>query len=322
MKEYLEEEEREEELIETTEEEKAFLKEREEFYKNEYKKDHELEELEKSSGLGDDEFYKKVKKANYDSYNMYINMHHKPIAELPSKKKDKCQMICKALAADILRKSPRDKYQFDIDKVHYVAERIGKAINIEDVGVDKITQCAEDHKKALEMLNDRICAIYEVKDPAAYIKNMRQVLKNMMPQEGRTQAYQNFYNSVQKVAYLDPKDEHIAGKIVEANFNLMRYLEGYTKGKKSVRFHDDGKARFDNSMDVLSVMASGTTGVKDLADSLVTRINTVRKTNPGDKYYVDLDSFGPKRAEEAKKNREAKLNKGKKQTILNEAVKK
>lgn len=314
MKEFIDEE-KEEKLIEMTEEELAFLKEREEFFKNEEKKAHLYDEIEKDKSIANDKLYQHAKKANYDSYGVYIKLHHKTAKEIPSKRKDKCQMVCKALAADILRKSPLDKYRFDIEKIHYVAERIGKAINIEDIDGNTIDECVVDHNKALQVMNDRVMQIYEVKNPAEYIKNMKKVLMNMMPQKGRTTEYQNFYNSVQKVAYLDPNDEHIAGKLIEANFNLMRYLEGYTKGKKSVRFHDDGKERFDNSLDVLSVMANGTKGVNDLANSLVERINTVRKTKPGDKYHVDLASYGPKRAEEAKQRRDEQLNKGKIQTI-------
>ena len=60
-------------------------------------------------------------------------------------------------------------------------------------------------------------------------------------------------------------------------------------------------------MDALAIMKECVPGAKGMIGDIVYRTNEVRKTMPGDEYYVDLDKFGAERAKsasEARKERE------------------
>ena len=39
-----------------------------------------------------------------------------------------------------------------------------------------------------------------------------------------------------------------------AGYEVLRAVENYTKGKKNIRFSDDGKDRFDNALDALGIL--------------------------------------------------------------------
>ena len=75
-------------------------------------------------------------------------------------------------------------------------------------------------------------------------------------------------------------------------YRLFKNNEDYMKGKKSIRRNQDGRNRFDQSLDVLSELAKVSDYAKDKAETLVDRINEVRKTKPGDRNGVSLSNYG------------------------------
>ena len=103
--------------------------------------------------------------------------------------------------------------------------------------------------------------------------------------------------SVDAIAKLDPKDPKTGEKLMLENGKLLGNLQTYTKGKKSKRFYSSSQARFDNSLDVLSVVDDHVPGMRQYADQIVKRTNEVRNVGPMDDDYVDLSEYGVKRAE-------------------------
>ncbi len=63
----------------------------------------------------------------------------------------------------------------------------------------------------------------------------------------------------------------------------------YNKGKKSVRMTESGRKRFDDSLNLMATFAN----LNDpKVKANIARINEVRKTKPGDRYFVDLARYG------------------------------
>ena len=78
--------------------------------------------------------------------------------------------------------------------------------------------------------------------------------------------------------------------------------ESTKRGKKAVRWTDNGKERFNNALDALGVMVKHIPGAESQIQKVVGRINDVR----WERNAVDLKQFGAERAENAKAKRDAK----------------
>ena len=67
--------------------------------------------------------------------------------------------------------------------------------------------------------------------------------------------------------------------------------------KERLHFYDDGVARFDNSMEALSIMNDNVPGMKNVINSAVSKINKERKVIAGDEEYLSLQDYGADNAE-------------------------
>ena len=74
--------------------------------------------------------------------------------------------------------------------------------------------------------------------------------------------------------------------------------------KERLHFHDDGVARFDNSMDALSIMNDNVPAMKKFINSAVSKINKERKA--GDEEYLSLQDYGTDNAEAKRIERDQK----------------
>ena len=151
-----------------------------------------------------------------------------------------------------------------------------------------------------------------------YIRDMRKLANNMVAKGNQSEEYKLLNNSVKNIAELNPSDPDIESKLINANTVLFNSIVGYAKGKKSVRTYEEGRSRFDNCMDALSIMKDNVSGIGNNADSIVERTNSVRKVQSGQKDFVDLKNFGAKHAEEsrAKKTQHDQQPKNKQQEVI------
>ena len=79
---------------------------------------------------------------------------------------------------------------------------------------------------------------------------------------------------------------------------LLKSINVYSQDKEKVRFLDDGVARFDNTMDALSIMKDNIPGIGDVIDARVSAINKTRKAESADhKDHLDLTKYGAERAQ-------------------------
>ncbi len=122
-----------------------------------------------------------------------------------------------------------------------------------------------------------------------------------MKDDDRSYEYQHMVKSVRVIANMKPEDiDSQKGRLalIGANFDLILSVQNYMKGKKSIRFSDDGKDRFDNSIDALAVMNKYVPGSRRVIDNIVDRINIVRDAREAEKKgHVDITKYGADRAE-------------------------
>ena len=70
------------------------------------------------------------------------------------------------------------------------------------------------------------------------------------------------------------------------------------KGKKSIRSSDDGKQRFNQSLDVLGELSKAGTYAADACGSLFDRTNEVRRKHDANHTDLSINDFGLRSAEQ------------------------
>ena len=80
---------------------------------------------------------------------------------------------------------------------------------------------------------------------------------------------------------------------------LVTFTVGkYMKGKKSVRTFEGGRARFDNALDALAIVAKYAPNSGERIRKLTDRIDKVRNDK---EHKIDLSKYGAERAASANK---------------------
>ena len=87
---------------------------------------------------------------------------------------------------------------------------------------------------------------------------------------------------------------------MRANQTMLNTVKDYAAGKKSVRFWDSGKERFNNCMDSLAILKKHIPGMRQETQAIQDRVNEVRNVSPDHKDYLDLSQYGAARAENAR----------------------
>ena len=240
--------------------------------------------------------------AESTAYEKYMNKHSGGkflSASLEGKKIH----LARFMAATILERQGKP---YSVRKIHAMAEKIGEMKEFQKLNEREIDRglfnkkCAGDLQ--LELLNRTYSVPAEQR--GSYIQEMRKLADNMAPKGSQSDEYKAMNRAVKEIAALDPNDPRIASKLMQANMKMMTAITGYAKGKKSVRTFEEGRARFGNCMDALSVVSSHVPGLTPYAKDLVDRTNHVRDAKPGDPDFVDLKKYGASRAESVRKKAE------------------
>lgn len=137
-----------------------------------------------------------------------------------------------------------------------------------------------------------------------YIEDMKKLHATMMSSKKRSPEYQKFASAVEEVAKLKPGSADFEAASQKANEALLQTITVYTQDKEKVRFRDDGVARFDNTMDALSIMKDNIPGIGVVIDARVNSINKSRKAeNTDHKDHLDLGKYGAAHAQKAYEKR-------------------
>ena len=236
------------------------------------------------------------------SYGKYQNKHSGGRL-LSAPLEEKKSHLARFMAATILERQGKP---YSVRKIHAMAEKIGEMKEFRKLNERETDRglfnkkCAGDLQ--LELLNRTYSVPAEQR--GSYIQEMRKLADNMTPKGSQSDEYKAMNRAVKEIAALDPNDPRIASKLMQANMKMMTAITGYAKGKKSVRTFEEGRARFGNCMDALSVVSSHVPGLTPYAKDLVDRTNHVRGVKPGDPDFVDLKEYGVSRAESVRKKAE------------------
>ena len=132
-----------------------------------------------------------------------------------------------------------------------------------------------------------------------YIEDMKKLQSAMMSSKDRSPEYQAFTAAVAEVAKLKPGSEGFEAASRKANEALLKSINVYSRDKEKVRFSDDGVARFDNTMDAMSIMKDNIPGIGEVIDARVDAINKARNAESADhKDHLDLKNYGAAHAQE------------------------
>ena len=117
------------------------------------------------------------------------------------------------------------------------------------------------------------------------LQKLQNMLPYMDPKRGRSSEWKALVDSIERIDLNNPQQSGEAKlqEIYEKNC-------AYMKGKKSLRSGKSKQNRFDQSMDVLAVLAEAGPYAKLAAEAVVDRVNEVRRGNRQD--TVELRSFG------------------------------
>ena len=230
------------------------------------------------------------------AYDKFIAQHigARAILDPPGKRREHLALVMAANAVQSAKNGAIDeKLVKNIAKEYLTRDGFRKMSDYE-VSTALLTK-----EKALAAQQKVLTKTFGVpkEEQAEYIRKMKALSEAMVPAEGQSAKYQAMKKSVDAIAKLDPKDPKTGEKLMLENGKLLGNLQTYTKGKKSKRFYSSSQARFDNSLDVLSVVDDHVPGMRQYADQIVKRTNEVRNVGPMDDDYVDLSEYGVKRAE-------------------------
>ena len=119
------------------------------------------------------------------------------------------------------------------------------------------------------------------------LENLQKMLPYLDKDAGRSSKWKDFTKSIRTIDLNDPNQsgEKKLQEIYDATC-------AYMKGKKSLRDDEDQQMRFDQSLDVLAVLAEAGPYAKLAANSVVDRINEVRLGHDKDYDEISLKEYG------------------------------
>ena len=248
------------------------------------------------------------KKKIKEQYEYYIRQHTGENIDKSDYNKN-VEQLSKVMAAIILGSSGTLTYSKKL--IDITADKLKRTLYLkEQPQVTEVKTALSSKNAARSLMEEQMYKNYQTQNGAELISDMKTLLGNMMSSADRSPEYKAMVMGVKRIAEMDPASvSSIKGQsaLIVANSELMRRIDGYMKGKKSVRRSDDGKERFNNALDALAVLNKHVKGAESITKDIVGRINQVRNANNEmHKDYVDIDNFGPKRAARAKEERQAK----------------
>ncbi len=228
-------------------------------------------------------------------YDKFIAKHigAKAILDTPEKRREHLALVMAANAVQAAKNGVHDEKLVKNIAKEYMTRSGFRHMSDYEVSHALLTK--EKAMAAQQKVLERTFSVPK-ENQAEYIRKMKELSEAMVPAEGQSAKYQAMKKSVDAIAALDPKDPRTQEKLLLENGKLLGNLQTYTKGKKSKRFYETSQARFDNSLDVLSVVNDHVPGMRQYARQIVKRTNEVRNVGPMDDDYVDLSEYGTERA--------------------------
>ena len=193
---------------------------------------------------------------------------------------------------------------YDINLIHKYADSLMNTREFNQLSSIEVLESLSNPQKALEYHDKIHEAKFGVDENRRqeFINEMKTLSDNMMKKEGCSTEYKALWDAVKSVSEMSPN-----GNFSNANDKLLGAILNYTKGKKSVRVRDNGKARFENAVDALAIINKFVPGSREIIQKQVNRINVVRGVKAGERYFVDLENHGANNAK-AKNEARAKNN--------------
>ena len=259
-------------------------------------------------------------KAKVDAkYNEYLVKHtgEDVISDDMEKNAD---TLSRAMAASMLGKS-KAVSKYSESRIEDTAKRIREVLRVSEMDNEAMKIALQKPEYVEMAVKVQVKSLYVPQNSNKLINDMKKLGDNMMSDKGRTTEYQNLVTAVKNLGKLSSDKENdpvLTEQTKAAGYEVLRAVENYTKGKKSIRFSDDGKDRFDNALDALGILYKHLPKLKPQIDIMVERINNVRKSqDSAHKNHVDINKYGADRAEQAMKRRPKKAQDVKKQPQKN-----
>lgn len=214
------------------------------------------------------------------NYRRYYQLHTgAAVRDLPAQRLE--EYFAKAAVAAMLNGKDGEEKGFDLKELRRQAEKLRKGPNFR-----ASMKCAGERaiREALQSGDVReIVGMIEVK-PKRYALDQHAAIRlsefgDVMKTEGRSAEWKAL------------KDAMMDGETKDSS-KVFCAVEKYFSGKKSVRRTKEGRDSADLALSALAIVASsGDEVARARAQLLVDRINEVRGTQPGDKYYVRLRDY-------------------------------
>ncbi len=241
-------------------------------------------------------------KVKYDAYIA----SHTGLRRLTADHEKNVEMLSKAMAASIVKDSP-DTRIYSVKMIHGLADKLKVSLKLSEMTSEKVREILTAPENISKAIKDRSTELYlptyENNARRDYVNALDKLSDVMMKSFDRSDEYKAMAKYVKNIGSLESYyKETPEGKaeMIENGVNLLQATEAYMKGKKSVRYSDDGKERFDNAIDVLAVIHKYLPEMRGRVEEVVARINKVRGAeDKNHEHHVDITKYGPERAEKA-----------------------
>ena len=239
------------------------------------------------------------------SWKNYALAHLYNVPHEPEKKADHLSkaMIGSLMAGGVRKDPAAEANRFTVDRARKAAAELRKLPAFQALCKDpqKVRDLLAEGRENPARLAEAVSDMQRpfAKCPEEQCRAMLEKLKRMEPMmdapQGRSDKWKNFRESI---AAIDLEPELKDGETREEKYReqLQSILDNtvkYTKGKKSLRRYEEDQNCFDQSLDVLAVLAEGGGEYARLtARGIVDRTNEVRLGHDSSYRPISLADFG------------------------------
>ena len=235
-----------------------------------------------------EKYEKKGKKlSDYDAF-IAEHMGQNTFGDSPMDKKEHLALVISALAF----KSKGVKFNSRV--IYDFADKLVERPAFKSLPYRQAVMGLYNVENAIKIHNNVYYNTFGIREEnfEQYIAKMKMLSENMISPVGRSTEYQNLHAAVKRVANCKACNN----KLFIANAKLIEAIEAYTDGKMKVRRSTEGQARFENTLDALSIVNTYVPGSRYVVNRQVECIRKARGVRPGHKDYVNINSFGAENA--------------------------
>lgn len=239
----------------------------------------------------------KPEKPAVKTWRDYARMHLEDVPHAPEKKEE---YLAKAMVGAVvgtrnLVAAEGEAAPFELGKARDTAKQLQK--------LPVFRQLCKDPAKVRKLLaagkedpGKLVLAAGQMQRPFSQCsgeqcRSILEKLKQMEPlmdsPQGRSEKWERFRESIRTIDLNDPENSG-EKKLQE----ILEKTVDYTKGKKSLRRKEADRNCFDQSLDVLSVLAEGGEYARMAAQAVVDRTNEVRLGHDADYNKISLKQYG------------------------------